>query len=26
VRKGHDPWKMAPEVGDAISGHSKGAK
>jgi len=22
VRKGDDPWKVAPEVGDAISGHS----
>jgi hypothetical protein len=26
VRKGEDPWKMAPEVGDAISGHPQHGK
>jgi hypothetical protein len=26
VRKGDDPWKMAPHVGDAISGHPEHGK
>jgi hypothetical protein len=26
VRKGEDAWKVAPEVGDAISGHPKNGK
>jgi hypothetical protein len=26
VRKGDDPWKVAPEVGDAVSGHTEDGK